>query len=82
MGYHVTGFVMICRWREEGEKINYLLMPKAEQTIDMRATDKSRCFARMEFSNCFIILLQSSLEYFIIWNKVVTKTFYNVQQSE
>ena len=31
------------------------------QIIDLRATDKSRYFARTECNNCFIILLQSFL---------------------
>ncbi len=31
----------------QGEQINYLPMPKAEELIDLRATDKSQHFVRI-----------------------------------
>ena len=42
--------VVICQCREDQRQI-----------IDLRATDESRSFARTEYNNCFIILLQRFL---------------------
>ena len=41
----VASRLIICRCRRQ------------RQIIDLRATDKSRCFARTEFNDCFIIHL-------------------------
>ena len=42
-------------WFVCGEQINYLRSWRLRQIIDLRDTDKSRCFEIAEFKNCFII---------------------------